>query len=134
MPSWDRRPHILETFVPNLTPLTFGNYETASFTIDIRRFESSIQAIVRGLFFADTGKKLLQELTVAWGALLTKDYSNAPFFEIIRRGEQTFPPMQRGSNPKVFRYDFHESKERSSGLCRLRFYEGHPIYVTWQMA
>lgn len=96
MPSWDRRPHILETFLPNLTPLKYGDYETASLTIDVPRFDSSVRAIVRGLFFADTGKKLLHELTVAWGALL--------------------------------------SKELKSGLCRLRFYEGHPIYVTWRMA
>ena len=65
MPSWERRPHILETFLPNLTPLKFGDYVTASFTIDINRFEASIRAIVRGLFFADTNKKLLADLIVA---------------------------------------------------------------------
>jgi hypothetical protein len=134
MPAWERRPHILETFLPNLTSLKIGDYETASFTIDLARFNSSIRAIARGLFYADTGNKLLSDLTVAWGALLSKDHSKAPFFEVIRRGEQSLPPMHRGSNPKVFRYDFHELNDRTSGLCRLRFYEGHPIYVTWRMA
>ena len=131
MPSWERRPHILETFLPNLTPLKFGDYETATFTIDLARFEASIRTIVRGLFFADTSNKLLADLTVVWGALLSRDLSKAPYFEIIKRGEQTLPPMRRGSNPKVFQYDFHESNAWTGALCRLRFYEGHPIYVVW---
>ena len=134
LPAFERRPHIVETFLPNLTQLGVGALETASFTIDLRRFESSIRAITRGLFFAETGKKLLSELIVVWGALLTEDHSKAPYFEVIRRGERTLPPMRRGTNPKVFRYDFHESDEGTVGLCRLRFYEGHPIYVTWNVA
>jgi hypothetical protein len=134
LPAWERRPHILHTFLPNPTLLKVGDDETISFTIDIPRFESSIRGIVRGLFFADTGKKLLAELTVVWGALLNREHTKAPFLQLIRNGERTLPPMRRGTNPKVFRYDFHESELNTDGLCRLRFYEGHPIYVTWRMA
>jgi hypothetical protein len=134
MPAFNRRPHIIDTFLPNLTPLQIGNIETAATTIDLSRFDSSIQAIARGLFFADTGKKLLAELAVAWGALLSDDLTEAPFLEIVRYWEQALPPMQRGTNPKVFQYDFHEFNNQTSALCRLRFYEGHPIYVVWYIA
>lgn len=133
MPSWEHRPYILETFLPNLTRLKFGDPERIAFTIDIPRFKASISAMVRGLFFADTDKKLLAELTVVWGALLNREHTKAPYLELIRRIEQTLPPIRRGTNPKVFLYDFPELELHTDGLCRLRFYEGHPIYVTWRM-
>ena len=131
IPALERRPHIIETFLPNLTELKVDDGETASFTIDLKRFESSIRAIVRGLFYADTEEKLLSDLTVVWGALLTKDRSEAPFLEMIRRREQSLPPMGCGSNPQVFQYDLQDSNDGSGSFCRLRFYEGHPIYVIW---
>lgn len=132
IPALDRRPHIMETFLPDLAAVQIGNFKSASFTIDVPRFESSIKAIVRGLFFSDTRSKLLGDLTVVWGALLTSDRSEAPFFDFIRNAERRYPPMKRGSNPRVFRYDFHYANFESPGLCRLRFYEGHPIYVAWK--
>lgn len=132
MRAFDRRPHIVDTFLPNLTPIQIGDSESASFTIDIPRFEMSIQAIVRGLFFADTGKKLLVDLRVVWGVLLTPDLSQVPFFEVIERAERSLPPVTRGTNPRVFQYDFNESNSKTVRVCRLRFFEGHPIYVTWK--
>jgi len=133
IPAFERRPHILETFLPNLAGIQMGAFKTASFTIDLARFESSIRSIVRGLFFAETAKKLEWDLTVVWGVLLTSDRAHAPFFQLIRGWEQRLPPMRRGSNPTIFSYDFHEFKNGTSALCRLRFYEGHPIYVGWHV-
>lgn len=130
--SLERRPHLMETFLPNLSGLQVGQFKTASFTIDVPRFESSIGSIVRGLFFAETGAKLVAPLTVAWAALLSSDLSQAPFLEFIHGWERRFPPMDRGSNPSIFKYAFHEFRAGASRLCRLRFYEGHPIYVGWR--
>lgn len=132
IPAWEERPHLLKTFLPNFTPFTSGHHQTATFDIDLARFASSIRSIVRGLYFADTKKKLLADLDVVWGALLNRTRTEAPHLELVRRGEQTLPPMQRGSNPKVFRYDFQEPELAPGGLCRLQFYEGHPIYVIWE--
>lgn len=132
--AFERRPHIIETFLPNLTGVRAGNIETASFTIDLPRFESSVGAIVRGLVYAETNEKLLSDLTVAWGPLLTSDYTKAPFLEIIQRSERRLPPIGRGANPTIFTYDFQEFRSGASRLCRLRFYEGHPIYVGWHTA
>ena len=133
MPAFERRPHIIETFLPNLTPMQAGPFDTASFTVDLARFEASIAAIVRALFHAETGGKLLYPLTIAWAALMTQNCARAPFLELIRRWEGRLPPMRHGANPAIFRYDFHQFKGGSSWLCRLRFYEGHPIYATWRV-
>lgn len=130
LPSFDRRPHILATFMPNLTPVRVGDTKTASFKLDAVRFEGSIRAIVRGLFFAEMKRKLLQDLVVAWGALLTPQLSTSPLFDLIRKNERALPPMRHGANLTVFKYDFHFGEQ--GGLCRLSFYEGHPIHVVWQ--
>jgi len=127
--AMEQRPKITGTFLPNLKVIQVEDFETASYTINIPRFENSIKSLVRGLYYDQTGKKLLQELTVAWGALMNADYSISPYFEIIRHGETTLPKMTRGEHPRIFQYDFHENGK--TGLFRLRFYEGHPIYVTW---
>jgi hypothetical protein len=132
IPAFERRPHILETFLPNLTGMQVGDFKTASFTIDVPRFEASIQAIVRGLFFHETGGKLAAALTVVWGALLTPDRSRAPFLSAIRAWQKRLRPIDRGANPEIFRYAFDQFSGGESHLCRLQFYEGHPIYIGWR--
>ncbi len=131
IPALERRPHIVDTFLPNLRRVQLGDYESASYKIPFPRFKSCIGAIVRGLFYADTGEKLLLELDVGWGPLFPPDFTKPPFFEPIRRAEQALPPMRRGTNPKVFIYDFDYSPGHTTGFCRLRFYEGYPIWVVW---
>lgn len=130
--SFDRRPHIIGTFLPDLTEVTVGDTGTASFTIDLPRFTASIESVVRALHFNVFGKKLLVTLRVAWSPLMTSDLSETPFLKIIQAGENYYPPMRFGDNKEVFQFDFHSSNDSSLGLCRLRFYEGHPFYVTWR--
>ena len=129
--SFDRKPHIIGSFFPDLNPVTIGGEETASFTIDLDRFHTSIQSMVRALYYNLYEDKLFAPLTVAWAALMTNDFSEAPFLEMIRKGELRFGAMKEGENKEVFQYDFHVPPDRLTGVCRLRFYEGHPIYVAW---
>jgi hypothetical protein len=129
--SFDHWPNIVDTLMPDLRLVQLGSEETGGITLDVPRFENSIASIVRGLFFHETDKKLTKELQVYWGAMLTENYSEAPFLNVLRKGEQMLPPSYTGSNPQVFQYAFDVSKTGSRSLCRLRFYEGHPIYVLW---
>jgi hypothetical protein len=132
MRSFDRRPHLIDTFTPDLQVIQVGGLETGGFKLDVPRFELSIASIVRGLFFNETGKKLTTNLRVAWAHILTENYSKAPFFEVIRKAEQELPANYVGSNPGVFQYAFNTSKSGKTSMCRLRFYEGHPICITWK--
>jgi hypothetical protein len=134
IPSFERRPHIMKTFLDKVRLVAIGTAETAAFQIDIRRFERAIDAIARGLYFCETGKKLFSETQIIWGALFTPDLSKTPFFDFIRNTEQRTPARYKGSNPEIFRYAldlFHDGRE---GLCRMQFYEGHPVYVVWDAA
>jgi hypothetical protein len=131
MRSIDHSPKILDTLVPDLQLLKFGEDETGGFTLNEVRFKDSIASIVRGLFFYEKGKKLTKELRVSWGMFFTDNYSSTPFLDILRKGEQMLPLSYIGSNPQVFQYAFDDSKSGNTSLCRLRFYEGHPIYILW---
>lgn len=126
MRMFDRRSHLIDRFIPNLQPIA----ETAGFTLDFPRFESSIAAIARGLFFNETGNKLKCNVRVAWANMLKADYSSAPYLEIVRYAARV-PASYLGANPRVFQYAIDQSKSGKTWLCRLRFYEGLPIVVTW---
>jgi hypothetical protein len=59
MRSFDRRPHLIDTFTPDLQVIQVGELETGGFTLDAPRFELSIASIVRGLHFHKTEKNYL---------------------------------------------------------------------------
>jgi hypothetical protein len=132
MRSIDHCPSILDTLVPDLQVLQFDGNETGGFTLDEPRFQNSIAAIVRGLFFHETGKKLESDLRAYWSQMLTKDFSGAPFLEVLSKGEQMLPQNYKGFNPRVFQYALDVSKTGITSLCRLRFYEGNPIFILWK--
>ncbi len=133
MRSFDYRPQLIDKFTPNLRSIQIGEHETGGFTLDWPRFEASIASIVRGLYLHETGKKLLVKVSgAAWGQMLTENYSKAPFLETIGKAEQELPANFVGANPSVFQYAFNTSKSGKTSMCRLRFYEGHPICITWK--
>ena len=51
MRMFDRSPHLIDRFTPDLQVAHVGGFETGGFTLDLSRFKSSIALIVRGLFF-----------------------------------------------------------------------------------
>jgi hypothetical protein len=130
MPSFDRRPHIIDTFVPDIAPAQFNEEESATFSVDGERFESSIEAIVRGIFYHEFGKTLTAKLRIAWGVLIY-DEKIAPYFKLIQNAESQIHGGYKGDNPRVFQYSIQYSESRTKRLCRMRFYEGHPIYAIW---
>ena len=133
MRSFDRRPHLINTFTPDLQVVQVGGLETAGFKLDVPRFELSVASVVRGLYFHETGRKLIGKITgVAWEQMRTENYSKMPFLESIGNAEQELPANYVGANPRIFQYAFNISKSRKSSMCRLRFYEGRPIYITWK--
>lgn len=130
--SFDHAPRLIDRFTPELRVIKIGEVETGGFMLDVSRFELSIESIVRGLLFNETGNKLTTNLRIAWAPLLTEDYSKAPFLEVTRKAERELPPNYTGANPSVFQYAFNLSKSGKTSMCRLRFYEGYPIIITWK--
>ena len=45
--------------------------------------------------------------------------------------EQNLPPVANGANPEIFQYRFDLLPGGQQQMCRLRFYEGVPVYAVW---
>ncbi|MGI8965728.1 MAG: hypothetical protein ACR2H1_06525, partial [Limisphaerales bacterium] len=129
MRMFERRPHLIDTFMPDLQLVQVDGIETAGCTLDWPRFENSIAAVVQGLFFYETGNKLKCNVRVAWAHRLSANYSSAPHLEVVRSAAQ-IPANYLGANPKVFQFALDKCKSGETWLW-LRFYEGLPICVTW---
>jgi hypothetical protein len=130
IPSFDRRPHIIDTFMDDLQPVQFAGVDTATFKVDLKRFTTSVMAIAKGLYFHRYFKRLNDSNRVAWAPLMNFESMQAPYVEVIRQVNRLLPPQWIGENPAVFRYDISFSRNHSLCLIRMMFYEGHPIFIT----
>lgn len=131
IPRLEKQPHLAKTFLPNLREVSFEGMNTGAFTIDVDRFHEVIGCLVRGLYFRETGKKLMAKLEFMWSALRQPSTLYAPFEEFIRQTEAKLRKDYKGENPKVFTYALECLEEGQHGICRMRFYEGPPIYALW---
>ena len=134
LPRLERKPHLTATFMPDLRD--FGNRE-GRFTPDLARFESSMRAAVRGLYYHDTkfkAKLLVAEMQVFWPLLRNDEGEFSPEFMALHEwAEQNLPPAASGANPAIFQYRFDPLPGGQQQMCRLRFYEGVPVYAVWNM-
>jgi len=132
--SFVRRPDLLPKFTLNLREVSIGGQETAQITLDYPRFQTWIESIVRGLFFHKTeGKcKLLGDVFsgIFWEQTLGDDDFKERCREAIRKAR--IPENYEGANPRVFQYAFDRRTLGKTSMCRLRFYEGDPIWITWK--
>jgi hypothetical protein len=128
----ERRPYLFPQFFQDFREVRVGTLDSAAFNIDLPRFNSSIESVVRGLFYADFEKKLLSELCVVWTVLRKPNLLKSDDIELIQQTSKKMPPMKRGSNPKVFLYDYYFPSDDSGGICQMSFYEGAPICVSWK--
>ena len=130
MRGMERRPHHLDTFYPELTPIHTPLGETAICSIDLPRFETAIGRIARALYFHSFKEKLDRPLWVVSNGLYGDNLSITPFHSIISHGEKILPRSWRGHNQNVFAYSVDKSvRDQSKFICRLRFYDGALIYV-----
>ena len=103
LPRLERKPHLTATFMPDLRD--FGNRE-GRFTPDHARFESSMRAAVRGLYYHEakfTAKLLVAEMKVFWPLLRNDEGEFSPEFMALHDwAEQNLPPVANGANPEIF--------------------------------
>ena len=132
--SFERRPHILPTFMPGVQQAVTTEGETIGCRVDQKRFERSVRSIVRALYYYENQKRLHADLLIVWGLFRnTSNISSLPLLPSIKAAERQFGPLTKGAHPRIFQYDFGETTERRKSyfVCRLRFYESLPIYILW---
>jgi len=132
--SFVRRPHLVPKFMPNRREVSIAGQDTAQISLDYPRFKTGIESMVRGLYFHKTeGKcKLLGDIFFGmfWEQMLGDEDFKARCREAIRNAEIT--ENYEGANPRVFQYAFDSRTIGKTSMCRLRFYEGDPIWITWE--
>ncbi len=133
--AMEKDPKKMKLFLRNPRPVRMNGENTMAFQIDMDRFEKALALMVRALWFNSTGEKLMDELLVLWPHLRMPNLQEHPAFSPLRLVAKVWPESDyKGHYPEVFRYDFHEGPDPEGGIlwvCRLCFYSGTPIIVTW---
>lgn len=125
----------MKVFMPSPKVIQIDGRETAAFQINVTRFNQSISMIVQALWFAERRETLSSQMDVQWSLLQTSKLRAHPIAESLQRIENAWSSHDyKGTYPEVFRYDFHECPPHNGlvyWVCRLCFYSGTPIIVTW---
>ncbi|CAA6678059.1 Unannotated [Lentimonas sp. CC4] len=132
MRSFQYRPHLVGQFMPNLQDATFMGEATSSFSVDRDRFFRIIGMVVKALYFKDNGIKLSSEVRVAWAPLGDANSGRMPYLEKLEYTERHFGDTPDRKNGEIFQYDWKTSPDKTLNICRLKFYQGLPIYAIWQ--
>lgn len=134
----NRKPHVYESFMKDLKPTLIKNklgnvYETATFTVDLKRFDSVIHHIACGIYFHHLGEKWFKNSKVISNALIDLSEGNQSIndeneavFATLRKGFEILP--SHGDNPEIFKYKFY-SKNTDKHLIHMTFYEGIEVTV-----
>jgi hypothetical protein len=131
--AFRRRPALLAQLHRENTPVVVGEVETAAVTIDRRRFERSLEMIVRALHFHTFKERLLEPMRMHTTLLLDMESDVADannemvkkFCAGVRELIGDAPAL--GDNPNVFWFKY-KRLENSCGwhLC---FYGGFDVLV-----
>jgi hypothetical protein len=129
--SFQYNRHLVKTFMPNLRYAKFKGKDTSSFSLDKERFERIIGMVVRALYFKDNNEKLDSEFRIAWAHLGYPNSGRMPFLKGMEHIESYFGDIPDRKNGQIFQYDWKTAPNKTLNVCRLRFYQGSPIYAIW---
>jgi len=133
--AMEKDPKKMKLFLPSPRPVRMNGANTMAFRIDTVRFERAIKLMTQALWFKETGQQLLAELLVFWPHLRLSDLQEHPALVPLRKVSNAWPASDyKGCYPEVFRHDFHDGPDPEGGIlwvCRLCFYGGMPIIVSW---
>jgi hypothetical protein len=137
--AWLRRPHLAAMALQELRPAIIDGRETASFTVDLDRFNRSMDLIAKGLFFHST-KIVWSRSFQIWGTtLLPPSGSSVQLLlnvsqQLSSAAAHIFKnrPML-GDNQSVFRYQVHAPALGQTSTCvKMIFYDGIEV-IAWSV-
>ncbi len=137
--AFTRKPHVYSRFMTELSPITLkypdGKVEhSASFKVDLERFNNSLFQIACGLFYYQHKKKWKGGFKVLTNEFVSLDSPNAAQTnEIVQRaGEKVSKAFENqthhGENKKIFSYSIISDKH-DRHVIFMKFYEEIEITV-----
>ncbi|WP_461437586.1 hypothetical protein [Marinobacter nauticus] len=135
--AFTRKPHVYSRFMDGLSPVFLkhpdGKIEqSASFRVDLKRFNKAIFQIACGLFFYHHKKKWRGDYRVITNEFIALDSPNAfrtneVVQKIGERVSKVFENQSRhGENEKIFTYSI-VSDDQDRHAVHMNFYEGIAI-------
>lgn len=139
MRAVNRKPHVFVEFLKDLKPVFLkspdGNIEeSASFKVDLDRFDRAVQHMACGIFYHHYKRKWLGGFKVFTNALMDMSSRNASDInaqiqEVSNKIEQSFSGIvSLGENDEIFNYKMF-SDENDRHAVHMNFYEGVLITV-----
>lgn len=129
----ERKPSLGRLLTDNHLPARVGSSDTGACLVDMKRFNGSMEAIVKGLYFHEYGERWTHGVLIVSPSLLSIDRPNAIEANVaIQRHEaqmaQAFGAVTRlGDNPEVFYYQIGRTHDPDRLFARLVFYEGFVV-------
>jgi hypothetical protein len=128
-----RRPWLGRLLTDDHLPARVGSSDTGACVVDMDRFNRSMEAIVKGLYFHGYEEKWIHRVLIVSPSLLSIDgpsppQANAAIQEHEIQMVQAFDGVtRRGDNPEVFYYQIGRTNDPKRLFARLVFYEGFVV-------
>lgn len=133
--AWEERAHLRKVFMPNERECWTPEHGfSGSYQADRARFDASVRAMTKAIYFKTHKIKLLGDnMDLMWAPFRFAGDLEAPYAEITAKLDSHFGPIKHGANPRVFQYDFHQEMDEGRPLhfARFKFFEGYPLFVYW---
>ncbi len=139
MRAFNRQPDSFLNFMENLTQLNIKQpdgslYESASFQVDLKRFDNCIKQIAVGLYFHHTKSKWVGNYGVITNVFVeltgaNVEKVNQTIFDASKSVRESFAGYPAyGDNPEIFTYKY-AFDQQNSHVIHMIFYEGVDISV-----
>ena len=126
MRAIDRKPHVYKQFVGDMQPVLVKDqdgksFETAAYTADLKRFDSSIHHIACGLYYFHTAKKWLGKSRIITNALMDLSERAVEINEanqnLCKKISFGFSNIEfQGDNPEIFKYKIYSNSTGQHGV------------------
>lgn len=142
MRALKRRPHVYTSFMNDLTPVLLKGedgkvHESASFKVDLKRFDNIACHMACGIFFHHYEKKWLGGFKVFSNMLLDLESTDSVKVNNAVRNAATYASKlfseceEFGENKEIFKYKIISEGDLKHGI-HMVFYEGVEITVLLQ--
>lgn len=102
---------------------------------NIERLESCFDHIARAIYFHEYKSKFIGEIRIFFGFLEYQDQKFQTLKKFIKRRfevEEKLKLIEKGENPRVFKYEFQKPDNIGFISVKLTFYEKTEVYVAYR--
>lgn len=134
--AFSRRPALLTALHSEKFPVTVDGIPTVAVSIDRKRFERSIDMIMRALYYHVYQQHLSMKIRIHTPLLVNiEDGPAHKAYELVKKycfAVRTYleDKQRYGENPEIFWFKIDRNQMKNLVSCHMQFYGGFDIFVT----